>query len=209
LVLGEDYQQYPRPGDNYFEERHRYLTQGDIVADLLWGQIGPEVRVVQSVPEGVAVPEGTIPILTFAHFSRFGIILSDTCDFRHPSATEIDQMQPGPFGPRTVYHSGFVRVAPIKPLNELGLMEEVVTRIRTYDHFRKLMYLPAFSGGAAAFLESVIMLDRADLMNLDYISRLTRVTQLTLAGRKQLNRKLVYADTGYHVSHERFNPSLS
>jgi hypothetical protein len=208
--LANAYEAYPRPDEPYYEERHPHLTQGDIVAGLLWAQTGPEIIVVDPQPDGVDVPEGSVPIISFAHRSPLGIVLSDTCDFRHPSAAEIQRMVPGPFGPRTVYHSGFVRVAPIVPLADIGTTTPTrLADIRAFDYVRKIMYLPAYAGSAlGAFEESAVLLDRADLANLDYIRRLKRVTQLTLAGRQQLNRKLVYADTGYHVEYCRFSPDL-
>jgi hypothetical protein len=72
------------------------------------------------------------------------------------------------------------------------------------------MYLPALSdlAGNEVMPESVLAINQADLVSLDLVRRLERLTQLTLIGRQQLNRKLVYADTGFQVSYDRFGPDL-
>jgi hypothetical protein len=72
------------------------------------------------------------------------------------------------------------------------------------------MYLPRFhtADGGDVFDEGVVAIDRADLLHLDLVRRLERVTQLTLIARQQLNRKLVFADTGFHNPFEAFTPDL-
>lgn len=211
--MPEEWEEYPRPQGNYYETRHEFLTQGDIYSDVPWSLLGPTITVIDPPPEGLPVPPGHLPALSYIWPHKFGIILSDTCDFRHPRAQDIVKDRPKYRTPDSVYHSGFLRVAPIYSLAEytgLPAGTGVPARIRTYDHFRRLMYLPTLRDllGAEVIPESLIAFNQADLLSLDLLRRLNRLTQLTLLGRQQMNRKLVYADTGYQVAYDRFGPDL-
>lgn len=209
----DEYLEFPRPQKTYYESRHEFLTQGDILVDVPWSQLGPELFLLAPAPEWLPLPAGAEPIATYVWTSGFGMILSDTCDFRHPKAQDI-ALHPDHFErPDSVYHSGFLRVAPIYPLatfpglpDDQGLRE----RLRQYDHFRKLMYLPPLTlpNGSEVFAEALVVINQADLLHLDLVGRLERVTQLSLVGRQQLNRKLVYADTGFQIPFEKFSPDL-
>jgi len=209
----EEWKDYPRPRNDYYELRHEFLTQGDILRDVPWSLLGPTINIVEPPPEGLPVPAGYLPALIYLWPHKFGIILSDTCDFRHPRAQDIPR-DPGSYrSPDSVYHSGFLRVAPIFPLPEypgLAVDEALRQRIREYDHFRRLMYLPPIKDleGKEVMPEGLVAINQADLLSLDIVRRLDRLAQLTLVGRQQLNRKLVYADTGYQVAYDRFTPDL-
>ncbi len=204
-----DYKEHPRPDEPYYEVRHNYLTQGDILREVPWAQLGPSIVVVDPTPEGEPVPEGTLPVLSYVAFSPFGMVLSDTCDFRHPPAKAIDA-KPKEFDkPGAVYHSGYLRVAPIFPLDyweQLPKDKAVLDEFRQFDQFRKLMYLPGLD--SAGLPESAVGLHMADSLHIDLVLRLDRVTQLKYVARQQLNFKLVRFDTGFWVPRHQFEPDL-
>jgi hypothetical protein len=143
----------------------------------------------------------------------FGMVISDTCDFRHPSADEL-KVNPERYStPGAVYHSGFVRVAPIVALDDYPELPDgpgVRERIRRYDHFRRLFYLPPRSaaGSTVDIPEAVALLHMTDLLSIDTLRRLERAAQLTEVARKQLARKLVYFDTGRQIDHTTFKVDL-
>lgn len=211
--MPEEYEEYPRPDGNYYEYRHEFLTQGDVYRDVPWSQLGPTLTIVDPTPEGLPVPAGHLPALTYVWPFSFGMILSDTCDFRHPRAQDVTVNRANYRDPDSVYHSGFLRVAPVIPLSEYeGLPPgaSVRERIRLFDHFRRLIYLPPMvsADGLVVMPESVVAVHMADLLHLDLVRSLARLSQLTLLGRQQLARKLVYAETGYQVAYDRFSPDL-
>jgi hypothetical protein len=57
-------------------------------------------------------------------------------------------------------------------------------------------------------LESLVAIHMTDLGSLDLVRGLERVSQLTRIGRQQLNRKLVYCDTGFQIPFDEFEPDL-
>jgi hypothetical protein len=199
---------FPRPQQDYFEDRHDFLTQGDIVGNMPWSQLGPTIVAVDPPPDGLPVPEGHIPALVYVSISRFGMILSDTCDFRHPAASEI-RRRPLDFPPGSVYHSGYVRVAPVLPLDSFEYVprdERGRQNLRELDHIRKLMYLPPMP--ANDMPEAAVAMHMADSLHIDLLLSLPRVTQLTFVARQQLNHKLVRFDTGFRVPYDQFEPDL-
>jgi len=207
---GFNIKDHPRPKQPYYEVRHEYLTQGDILRDLPFAQLGPSIIVVDSPPEGEPIPEGTLPVLSYVAYSPFGIVLSDTCDFRHPPADAISIEPKDYFHKRkSIYHSGYVRVAPIFPLDywrDLPEHGEALDEFKTLDNYRKLMYLPAHDGDLPA---AAIGFHMADSIHIDLLLTLERVTQLTRVARQQLNFKIVWFDTGFGVPRDDFNPDLT
>jgi hypothetical protein len=199
---------YPRPQGNYYENRHDFLTQGDIIGDVPWSQLGPSIIAVDPPPEGLPVPEGQIPALVYVSISRFAMVLSDTCDFRHPAASDI-RRRPMDFPPGTVYHSGFVRVAPVLPLDEFAYVpkdEHGRRDLREWDHIRKIMYLPPLLDTEMA--DVAVALHMGDSLHIDLLLGLPRISQLTYVARQQLNHKLVRFDTGFRVPYDQFEPDL-
>jgi hypothetical protein len=208
------YQDYPRPdAEPYYEDRHRFVTQGDIYRDVPWAQLGPTMLVVDPAPEGLAIPEGHIPMVSLVAISNFGVVLSDTCDFRHPRAQDIDA-NPEEFADfGSIYHSSFVRVAPIFAPKDFPDVDDAAgywEEVRRFDHVRRLMYLPALTSklGLEVMPISAIALHMSDSLHLQVIEGLSRVTQLTRTARQQLNRKIVLADTGFRTKYADFNPDL-
>jgi hypothetical protein len=205
-----DYTDFPRPKEQYYEVRHDFLSQGDILRDVPFAQLGPSINVLESVPDGLPIPDGTVPAMTFVAHSAFGIVLSNTCDFRHAGASTI-RIEPKDYfhAPKSIYESGYVRVAPIFPLDhwhQIPRDESKRDTLRDFDLFRKLMYLPELR--SAGLPESAVGIHMADSLHIDLLLGLERVTQLTRIARQQLNFKLVWFDTGFGLPRDQFNPDL-
>ena len=205
-----NYTDFPRPKDHYYEVRHDFLTQGDILRDVPFAQLGPSINVLDSVPDGLPIPDGTVPAISFVAHSPFGMILSDTCDFRHAAAKNI-RVEPKDYfhAPKSVYESGYVRVAPIFPLDSWEMLPKDQTernKFRDFDLYRKLMYLPELT--SVGLPESAVGLHMADSLHIDLLLGLERVTQVTRPARQQLNFKLVWVDTGFGVPRDQFDPDL-
>jgi len=211
-----EFEKYPRPQGPYYEFRHEWLTQGDIFKDVPVSQLGPELLKLENPPESAEpIPEGLMPVLAYVWTTGFGMLLSNTCDFRHPRARDIDQQPLEYPNPDDVYHNGFVRVAPIFPLKDCPWIPndvDIHIRIRAFDHYRRFMYLPAMARTSELedepLPEAVVALQMADLLHLDLIRQLPKITQLKRVARQQLNRKLVLLDTGAPTRHEDFDPDM-
>ena len=205
-----DYENYPRPQEDYFEVRHDWLTQGDVFQDAPISQLGPDLLILENPPESAEpIPQGLLPVVTYVWTTGLGMLLSNTCDFRHPAAVDIDNHPLEYPDPDDVYHNGFLRVAPIFPLDDCPWLpkdEDLYRKIRRFDHYRRFMYLPALEG---TMPESVVALQMADLLHLDLIRHLPRLTQLTRAARQQLDRKLVLLDTGAPTRFDDFDPDMN
>jgi hypothetical protein len=215
--LSAEFEKYPRPDAEYFEFRHEWLTQGDIFADVPISQLGPELLGLDPAPElSEPIPEGLLPVVTLVWTTGAGMLLSNTCDFRHPRARDIDDRPLDYPDPDDVYHNGFIRVAPIFPLADCPFIPDdagVRERIARFDHFRRFLYLPAMTasnaeGGEIIVAESVVALQMADLLHIDLIRSLPKLAQLTRSARQQLNRKLVLLDTGAQSLMSDFNPDM-
>jgi hypothetical protein len=213
-----EWEEFPRPEADYYERRHEYLTQGDIIIDVPISQLGPDLISPAYLPDvAFPLPERTIPVLTNVWTAGFGMLISNTCDFRHPSAADIQKDPYRYRNPGAIYHSGFLRVAPIFPLDECPFLvhsDEAYTTLRQYDHIRRLMYLPPLTdvsneGTRQVLGECVVALHLTDLSSIDLLGRLERVTQLSYVARQQLCRKLVWLDTGALASYEDFDPDLN
>ncbi len=101
------YLQFPRPTTPYYEIRSEYLSQGDLLEEVPFGVIGPELLYIEEVPGA---------ILHRVEFHR-GMILSPTCDFRRPTIEELrkDPSQP----PYTLQpHVVIGQVLPIETIAE-------------------------------------------------------------------------------------------
>jgi len=207
------YQDYPRPQDEYYDLRHEYVTQGDIYRDVPWSQLGPTIVLVDPPPEWRPIPDGQAPALAFVSISPLAMVLSHTCDFRLPSAQDIDEHPENYSEPNSVYRSGFIRVAPILALDEALRTKATTTvkgEIRIYDHYQRLMYLPPLEiEGRLLIPESAVVLNMGDLLHLDLLKTDQRVAQLTYAARQQLARKLVLLDTGHDTLSDEYDPDLS
>jgi len=216
--LTAEFEKYSRPTASYFEIRHEWLTQGDVFSDVPISQLGPELLKLDPPPElAEPIPEGMLAVVALVWTTGFGMLLSNTCDFRHPRARDIDRLPLQYPNPDDVYHNGFVRVAPILPLSDCPLIPDdlaVRQRLTRFDHFRRFMYLPAVvrTGGDGAshevMPESVVALQMADLLHIDLIRSLPKLTQLTKVARQQLNRKLVLHDTGAQSLTTDFEPDM-
>lgn len=209
-----EYEDYPRPEGDYYEIFHDYLTQGDIFTDVPISQLGPELLVLEDPPpSALPIPDTMLPVVTYVWTTGLGMVLSDTCLFRHPKASAVDA-NPRAYGrPDSVYHNGFLRVAPIFKISDCPWIphdENVYATMRTYDHMRRFMYLPELrdEAGLTLLSEGVVALQMADLLSLDLMRSLRRVTQLTYVARQQLNRKLVYFDTGAQAEAVDFDPDM-
>ncbi len=202
------YRSFPRPADSYYEARHDLLGQGDVIQMGLWGVLGPELLSISPKPEGVEIPEGTEPILFFLRASPFGLIVGNTCSFRHPSAAAVAG-QPAEYSrPGTIYHSGQLHVAPVRLISDVPeISKNVLEEMVAFDHLRRYMYLPPSERHGIP--ECVADLDRADLVSLDLVGRADRLAQLTVVGRQQLARKLVYHATGDHTKYEDWDPDMT
>jgi hypothetical protein len=210
-----EFENYPRPTKPYYEFRHDWLTQGDVFKDVPISQLGPELLALDPPESAAPLPKGLLPVLTFVWTTGLGMLLSNTCDFRHPRARDIDRRPLEYPDPDDVYHNGFIRVAPIFPLTDCPWIpkdEDIYARIRTFDHYRRFMYLPALENegreSGDGLPESVVALQMADLLHLDLIRSLAKVTQLTKVARQQLNRKLVLLDTGAPTNYKDFDPDM-
>ena len=125
------YLRFPRPTSPYYEIRSEYLSQGDLLEEVPFGVIGPELLYFNDVP-------GTI-----LHRVEVGraIILSPTRDFRRPTIDELHQdpsQRPYTLQPHVVV----AQVLPIETIaqrwgsnrdNNLRLMLE-------YDPLRRYMW---------------------------------------------------------------------
>lgn len=212
--MPHEYERFPRPNGAYYERRHNFITQGDIFVDTPWSQLGPTLILIDPPPEELPVPEGLVPFLQYGWTSGFGMVVSNTCDFRHPKASDIEADPQNYAAPGAVYHSGYVRVAPIFPLStydQLRSDEGIREALRRFDNVRRLFYLPQFPSGNGhpGLPESVAALHMTDLVNIDVLSRLSRTTQLSYLARQQLARKLVRFDTGYQLPYTSFDPDVN
>lgn len=211
--MAEDFERFPRPEASYYEVRHEYVSQGDIFVDVPWSLMGPTILLIDPPPAALPVPPGHLPIVQYLSSYDLGMVVSDTCDFRHPTARDLDADPQRYAAPGAIYHSGYVRVAPVMAFedyqdlpNDAGVRD----RIRRYDHFRRLFYLPPGKapGSTVDIPEAVALLHMTDLVSIDTLRSLERATQLTEVARKQLARKLVYFDTGRHIDHSTFTVDL-
>jgi hypothetical protein len=216
--VGEDYEDYPRPAGPYYERRHDWLSQGDILVDLPFGELGPQL--LKASYEGIQIepmPATATPVVHYIWQTGYGMVISNTCDFRHPKASEIEADRYHYQAPDSVYHCGFVRIAPIFPITDYPFVPntpKVYDTLRHYDHYRKLMYLPALinerDGGRIESLpESVVALYMTDLLSVDLILRQPKITQLTRLARQQLDFKLVAFNTGMYADYNEFDPDMN
>ena len=208
------YRDYPRPDTRiYFETRHDYLSQGDIYRDVPWGVLGPEIVVLDPAPESALVPEGYVATISLVAVAPYAVVLSDTCDFRTPRAQAIAADPQKYSQVDSIYRSTLVRVAPAFPIGDFpGLIQDpdYLDDLRRFDHLRRLMYMPSMvdSNGNATMPELGVALHMADLLHRDLIRQRVRVTQMTRIARQQLNSKLCYADTGFLIPYDQFDPDL-
>lgn len=203
-----------RPAEPYYEYRHDFLTQGDVFLDVPISQLGPELLKLEVPQEFEPIPEGVMPTLTYVWTTGYGMLLSNTCHFRKPRAEDILRDRAAYAEPGSVYHNGFLRVAPIFPLEDCPFIprdEKVRGLLRARDHYHRFLYLPEIIDGneGSHMPESVVALHMADLISLDLLRALPKVCQLTRVARQWLNYKLVYFDTGAISDYREFTPDMN
>jgi hypothetical protein len=204
-----EYQKYPRPTDPYYDLRHDLLSQGTILENAPSSILGPRLPLLDLVPQGVEVPAGYKAAVTLVSTWGYGMIVSNTCDFRRPKASDLLQ-RPRDFP--QIYHGDSVRVAPIAPLRSVpDVPEASYALVRQYDHYRRFLYLPEMVNkdtGEEILPESLLLLNLTDVLHIDLVRRLRVVAQLTYEARRQLARKLVYHATGDQSELDEWDPDM-
>jgi hypothetical protein len=204
-----EYEKYPRPTDPYYDLRHDLLSQGTILENPPSSVLGPQLPLLDPVPEGVEVPVCYKAAITLVFTWGFGMIVSNTCDFRRPKASDVLK-RPQDFP--NVYYRDAIRVAPIAPLRSATEVPDAnYPVVRQYDNYRRFVYLPEMVNkdtGEEILPESLVLLNLTDVLHVDLVRRLRVVAQLTFEARRQLARKLVYHATGDQSELEEWDPDM-
>ena len=192
------YLQFPRPTTPYYEIRSEYLSQGDLLEEVPFGVIGPELLYIEEVPGA---------ILHRVEFHR-GMILSPTCDFRRPTIEELrkDPSQP----PYTLQpHVVIGQVLTIETIaerwganrgNNMRLMLE-------FDAPRRYMYLPPLPADETG-RQWAVDFTRTDSIAIDLLLD-QRSFQLTFAAAQHLQYKLVLASTSVYTDRAAYDPPMT
>lgn len=184
----------------YFETRFTYLSEGDIFDDVPYTLLRAPLQIAQT--EGLTTASALTPL-----FAVRAMLVTPTCDFRRPSAKELDAAKD--LRPYTLENR--VRVAQIMPLEDIERSFDSIKRaqnldlMRRFDSLRRYMYLPPLPGENA---ESAVALGPSWLIDLDVLVGLKRLTQLTFAAAQQLHYKTVMYATAVIVARGSFHPSM-
>ena len=192
------YLRFPRPTTPYYEIRSKYLSQGDLLEEVPFGVIGPELLYIDDVPGA---------ILHRIEVGR-GIILSPTCDFRRPALDELRQDPSLP--PYTLQpHVVVAQVLPIETIaqrwspnrdNNMRLMLE-------FDPLRRYMYLPPLPDDDTG-QQWAVDFTRTDSIAIELLID-QRSHQLTFAAAQHLQYKLVLASTSTYTDRAVFDPPMT
>lgn len=90
-------------------------------------------------------------------------------------------------------------------ISHLGLNEEKLGFLRSYDGLINYMYLPASDG--LGLREGLALLYMPITLHHDIIDG-QRITQLAIEGARQLHRKLVWYTSRWLESRELFDPPM-
>lgn len=182
-----------RPEEPYYEERHPYLSQGDIFRDVPLAFPLPAREIVTEESGSL----GTRLFLSGPFDVGFAMLITPTCSMRAQGTA------PGTYA-HPVRTLAVIR--PLKDLCDAKLFDESkVGLLRAYDGLINYMYLPALS--EHNFPESVAMLYMPVTLHHDMIAG-QRIAQLSLLAAQQLQRKLVHFSSGYIIERERFQPPM-
>jgi hypothetical protein len=192
------YLRFPRPTSPYYEVRSEYLSQGDLLEEVPFGVIGPELLYLQDLPGA---------ILHQVEFHR-GMIVSPTCDFRRPTIEHLrnDPSQP----PYTLQpHVVVAQVLPIEVIAERwGANRATNMRLMLeFDAPRRYMYLPPLPGDDRG-QQWVVDFTRTDSIAIELLVD-QRTYQLTHAAAQHLQYKLVLAGTSVYTDRGVFDPPMT
>ncbi len=182
--------------DSYYEqERIPLLSQGDIFRDVPLAYPSPAEQLLLDESEEVGVRAFLSGPLDFGP----AMLITPTCSMRaqqaegysHPVRTLV------PLLPLET----FLEARVVKP-DSIGLA-------RKYDALINYMYLPPCEIEELDFSlpESFALLYMPVTLHHDFIDG-NRMTQLAVDGARQLQRKLVWFDSGWLESRELFDPPM-
>jgi hypothetical protein len=181
-----------RPADHeYYEERLQFLSQGDIFDDVPLSYPLPARE--------IATDEGTGERKFLSGPLEFGkaMLITPTCSMR---AQGVEG-----------YAHPVRTLVPVVPVDEglvshLGLNEEKLGFLRSYDGLINYMYLPA--SDSLNLRESLALLYMPITLHHDIIDG-QRITQLAVEGARQLHQKLVWFVSGWHAeTRAMFDPPM-
>jgi hypothetical protein len=178
--------------DRYYERRLEFLSQGDIFRDVPLAYPFPPGEIVEDPNATSGARQFLSGPFEFGH----AILLTPTCSMRAQRTIDASYAHP-------------VRVlAVIRPTDEL-LRRGILTAdrlglMRKYDGLVNYLYLPEYAG---EFSESVALLYMTVILHHDLIER-QRITQLSYEGAQQLQRKLVWFNSGLLFDRCEFKPPM-
>jgi hypothetical protein len=181
-----------RPRDDcYYERRLELLSQGDIFRDVPLAYPFPPGQIVEDRNATSGARQFLSGPFEFGH----AMLLTPTCSMR---AQQTAGKYAHPVRVLAVIRAvdGLLQRG-ILTTDRLGLM-------RKYDGLVNYMYLPEYEG---EFPESVVLLYMTVTLHHDLIEG-QRITQLTYESAQQLQRKLVWFNSGLLVGRGEFKPPM-
>jgi hypothetical protein len=179
-----------RPSDGaYYEQRIQELSQGDVFRDVPLAYPLPAVEIVLDPEADLGARQFLSGPFELGH----AILLSPTCSMR---------------AQKTGGYAHPVRIlAVVRPLSELieqGIFtSDRLGLLRKYDALINYMYLPPVEH----LPESVALLYMSVTLHHDMIAG-NRIIQLTRDGAQQLQRKLVWFNSGLLWPRGEFAPPM-
>lgn len=179
-----------RPTDPYFETRLSMLSQGDIFRDVPLAYPLPAVEIaLEEAPGDRRFLSGPFDVGP-------AILLTPTCSMR-------DQKDP------TTYAHPVRTLAPLRTVVELekqGVLDRSKLALaQKRDGLINYMYIPASE--ELGIEESLALLYMPVTLHHDMVAT-SRVTQLSFAGARQLQRKLAWHATSLYIDLQDFDPPM-
>lgn len=190
---------FPRPTDDvYYEIRSQYLSQGDLLADAPMLVMPPELLVEEGRDGGLVA---AVPVS-----QTLAVILSPTCDFRRPS---IEYLSAHPDEDPYQLRQSIV-VARVMPRDVWERAQDATGRsdrlsqLLSHDNLRQYMYLPPNDRIGPSLIDFGMIWT----LPLPIVRTLERITQLALAGARQLQFKLALYGTTVLLQREDLRPPM-
>jgi hypothetical protein len=186
----------PRPSGRYYEQRTTLLSQGDIFADVpLAYPLPAESVIFEDDDDEDQVPRAR-RFLSGPFDAGSAMLITPTCSMRSQSAGN-DYAHPV---------RSLVPLRSVEELADLGILDKSKIGLAVgRDSLINDMYIPADRD--LGIVESLALLYMPVTLHHDMIAD-SRVTQLTLEGARQLQKKLVWHASSVLLSRSDFEPPM-